>query len=91
MEPDQKPAAPDGSSADAQGADYNDEGHATDLASPDRDRNPLIRVSCWARRARSRRSCAEAPAYKFLGSRVLSSFVFLDTTRTGGLWEGANC
>ena len=31
MEPDQKPAAPDGSPADAQGADYNnDEGHATD-------------------------------------------------------------
>ena len=57
-----------------------DEGHATDLASPDRDRNPLTRVSCWARRARSRQLCAEAPAYKFLGSRVLSSFVFLDTT-----------
>ena len=35
MEPDQKPAAPDSSPADAQGADYNydnDEGHATDLA-----------------------------------------------------------
>ena len=32
MEPDQKPAAPDGSPADAQGADCNDdEGHATDL------------------------------------------------------------
>ena len=31
MAPDQKPAAPDGSPADAQGADYNDdEGHATD-------------------------------------------------------------
>ena len=31
MEPDQKPAAPDGSLAAAQGADYNnDEGHATD-------------------------------------------------------------
>ena len=31
MEPDQKPAAPDGSPADAQGADNNDdEGHATD-------------------------------------------------------------
>ena len=31
MEPDQKPAAPDGSPTDAQGADYNnDEGHATD-------------------------------------------------------------
>ena len=25
MEPDQKPAAPDGSPADAQGADYNDD------------------------------------------------------------------
>ena len=48
MEPDQKPAVSDGSSADAQGADYNDEGHATDLASPDRDRNLLTRVSCWA-------------------------------------------
>ena len=36
MEPDQKPAAPDGSPADAQGADYNnDEGHATDVASPE--------------------------------------------------------
>ena len=34
MESDQKPAVPDGSSADAPGADYNDdEGHATDLAS----------------------------------------------------------
>ena len=31
MKPDQKPAALDGSPADAQGADYNnDEGHATD-------------------------------------------------------------
>ena len=73
---------PRGSPADAQGADYNnDEGHATDVASPDRDRNPLTRVSCWARRPRSRRQCAEAPAYKLLESRVLSSFVFLDTTR----------
>ena len=81
MEPDQKLAAPDGSPADAQGADYNnDEGHATDLASPDRDRNPLTRVSCWAHRPRSRRSCAEAPAYKLLEWRVLSSFLFLDMT-----------
>ena len=81
MKPDQKPAAPDGFPADAQGADYNsDEGHATDLASLDRDRNPLTQVSCWARRPRSRCPCAEAPAYKFLESRVLSSFVFLDTT-----------
>ena len=61
----------------------NDEGHATDLASPDRGHNPLTRVSCWARRPRSRRLCAEAPAYKFLESRVLSSFVFLDTTGIG--------
>ena len=45
-----------------------------------RDRNPLTRVSCWARRPRSRCPCAEAPAYKFLESRVLSSFVFSDTT-----------
>ena len=73
------------SPADAQDADYNDdERHATDLPSPDRDRNPLTWVSCWARRPRSRRPCAEVPAYKFLESRVLSSFVFLDTTRTRG-------
>ena len=63
-----------------QGADYNDEGHAPDLAPPDRDRNPLTRVSCWSRRPRSRRPCAEALAYKLLESWVLSSFVFLDTT-----------
>ena len=54
MEPDQKPAAPDGSPADAQGADYNnDEGHAPDFASPDRDRNPLTRVSCWSQNSPS--------------------------------------
>ena len=46
----------------------------------DGDRNPLTRVSCWARRPRSRRPCAQAPAYKFLELRVLSPFVFLDTT-----------
>ena len=46
--------------------------NATDLASPDRDRNPLTRVSCCTRRPRSRRLCAEAPAYKFLESPVLS-------------------
>ena len=41
MEPDQKPAAPDGSLADAQGADYNsDEGHATDLALPQQGPQP---------------------------------------------------
>ena len=43
MEPDQKPAAPDGSPADAQGADDNDddEGHATDA--------PMgaSAVKCW--------------------------------------------
>ena len=45
MEPDQKPAAPDGSPADAQGADNNDddddEGHATDA--------PMgaSAVKCW--------------------------------------------
>ena len=42
MEPDQKPAALDGSPADAQGADYNnDEGHATDA--------PMgaSAVKCW--------------------------------------------
>ena len=47
---------------------------------PTEDRNPLTRVSCWARRRRSRRPCAEAPAHKFLESPILSSFVFLDTT-----------
>ena len=46
----------------------------------DGDHNPLTRVSCWARWPRSRRLCAEVRAYKFLESRVLSSFVFLDTT-----------
>ena len=86
MEPDQGPAVPDGSPADAQGADYNnDEGHATDLASADRDRIPLTRVSCWARRPKSRCPRAEAPAYKLLESRILSSFVFFDTTRWDSL------
>ena len=69
----------------------DDEGHATDLASPDRDGSLLPRVSCWARRPRSRRPYAEVSAYKFFASPVLSSFVFMDATRTGGLWEGANC
>ena len=50
MESDQKPAVPDGSSADAPGADYNnDEGHATDLASTgaifQRDWYPLVPCS----------------------------------------------
>ena len=31
MEPDQKPAAPDGSSADVQGADYNKDTQPTSL------------------------------------------------------------
>ena len=48
---------------------------------------PATRMLGWARWPRSQRLCAEVRAYKFLESRVLSSFVFLDTTRSplGGL------
>ena len=75
MEPDQKPAAPDGSLADAQGADYNsDEGHATDLALPNRDRNPLTRVSCWACQPRLRRPCACLQVFGIAGLEFVRVF-----------------